>query len=993
MRPFRSFLLFLIFLICFTGLSYFLPGHLNLPKPESLFPPELIHRLAGGDSAATVPTTSPETIFTAAQEIVIKKDTVTAPVDTLVPDPIKQFLDSLRYSKGQVRIMYYGDSQIEGDRLTAYLRSGLRKGRNGTGPGLFLPVMPVTYTKSIFIRASSNWNRYNYLSFKNGEIPHNDFGPFMAFCRFLPDGIRSSTPVNAWIRIVPSKFADSTTLKFDRLRILYKNTQDNVKIEIRGRTMPVTIDTLKRSAGIKEFICPLYNSKDILIDFLGKTSPDIYGISIESETGVIVDNIPQRGSAGLEFTMVDRDNLREAYRFLTPDLVVLHYGLNIVKNARDDYSYYERGLYRQLSLLKDVLPRTPLIVVSVTDMAYGIGDVIRPYPNLPDIIKAQKKASDHAGAIFWDAREAMGGSGSIIKWFKMEPPLAKKDYVHFTDRGADTLARIMMSELFTISKSDSLLVTSKNIEVDTTALIPTGQIIDQGTINGEKSFFRILLTTIFNYDSAKPFIFSASAFWIFFLIVLAGYSIFYRRLFFRNLYLFLVSLFFYYKTGGLFLLLLILVTLIDFTCGILINSSDTRIKRRLFLIISIISNIGILAYFKYTGFFVHAINDIFGTDFIVRDFLANFSNNLLGTNFDIKSIVLPVGISFFTFQSLSYTIDVYRRKLKPVRNVIDFGFYVSFFPQLVAGPIVRASEFIPQIHTEFHLARREFSHAMFLISKGLIKKIIISDFIAINFVDRVFDLPSAYSGFENLMAIYGYGLQIYCDFSGYTDIAIGLALILGFRLPVNFNSPYKATGIDNFWKRWHISLSRWLKDYLYIPLGGNRKGRFRTNLNLMITMLIGGLWHGADIRFIIWGGLHGIGLVVNKLWIRLFGDRTGKSRLVRALSVFFTFQFVSFCWIFFRSADMQNAGIMLSQVFDNFLPASFNHLFQVYGAVFSIIAAGYLIHFLPEKVKESYRGFFIKIPLPVQLLIVLAVTVLLYQMRSPDVMPFIYFRF
>jgi D-alanyl-lipoteichoic acid acyltransferase DltB (MBOAT superfamily) len=425
----------------------------------------------------------------------------------------------------------------------------------------------------------------------------------------------------------------------------------------------------------------------------------------------------------------------------------------------------------------------------------------------------------------------------------------------------------------------------------------------------------------------------------------------------------------------------------------LINASEKRHKRKLFLLISIVSNIGILSYFKYTGFFIHTVNDIFGTGFIVRDFLGGFSNSLLGTRFNISNIILPVGISFFTFQSLSYTIDVYRRKLKPVKNIIDFGFYVSFFPQLVAGPIVRASEFIPQIHTEFHLARREFSHALFLVTKGLVKKIIISDFIAVNFVDRVFDLPTAYSGFENLMAIYGYGLQIYCDFSGYTDIAIGLALILGFRLPVNFNSPYKATGVDNFWKRWHISLSRWLKDYLYIPLGGNRKGRLRTYINIMITMLLGGLWHGADIRFVIWGGLHGTGLVLNKLWNRIFGDRTGRSRLARFISVFLTFQFVNFCWIFFRSSDLQSAGIMLNQIFGNFLPSSFDNLFSIYGAVFSLIAAGYLIHFLPEKVKESYRGVFIKIPLAAQLVIILAVAVMLFQMRSANVMPFIYFRF
>ena len=242
-------------------------------------------------------------------------------------------------------------------------------------------------------------------------------------------------------------------------------------------------------------------------------------------------------------------------------------------------------------------------------------------------------------------------------------------------------------------------------------------------------------------------------------------------------------------------------------------------SRRFFVLLSMISNLGLLGYFKYTGFIINTINEFFGTHFRVYDLLSAFSNSILGTSFDISYIILPVGISFFTFQSLSYTIDVYRRKMEPVRNIIDFGFYVSFFPHLVAGPIVRASVFIPQIYQEFSLPGSEFSHALFMISKGLIKKIIISNFIAINLVDRVFDAPSIYSGFENLMAIYGYGLQIYCDFSGYTDIAIGVALILGFRLPINFNSPYKAQNITDFWKRWHISLSQWLKDYLYISLG------------------------------------------------------------------------------------------------------------------------------------------------------------------------------
>jgi D-alanyl-lipoteichoic acid acyltransferase DltB (MBOAT superfamily) len=903
------------------------------------------------------------------------------------------FLDSLNYSDGQVRVLYYGDSQIEYDRVTSYLRRSLRKNHIGTGPGLFLPVMPVSYTKSFYVRASSNWKRYNYLSFKNGEISHNDLGPFMAFCRYLPDGQISSGNVKSWIRIVPSVFSDITESKYEFLRILYRNTLDDVKIDVKSGNNPAITDTLKISNEIKEFICPLFNSKNVLIDFSGKTSPDIYGISIESKAGVIIDNIPQRGSAGLEFTMVDRENLRDSYRLLKPDLIVLHYGLNLATTIRNDYLYYEKGLQRQLSLLKEISPGTGIMVVGLTDMAYQDGEIIRSYPNIQKIIDAQKRASAESGAAFWDARKAMGGRSSVVKWFNMNPPLAKKDYIHLTDQGADTLARMMLSELFKPKVPDSVLILPPAVMIDTLAVSNADNIPLQEAVTENQSFLSSLVSLVFSYNPDTPFIFSAPAFWIFFLLVLAGFSLVYKRLFLRNLYLFLISLFFYYKSGGLFLFLLIFVTLIDYSCGLLIYQSKTRFWRRSIILISIISNIGILAYFKYAGFFIQTLNDFLGTEFVVRDFLGAFSNRHLGTSFDISKIILPVGISFFTFQSLSYTLDMYRRKLEPVRNIIDFGFYVSFFPQLVAGPIVRASEFIPQLYKNYSLSKREFSHAVFLISKGLIKKIIISDFIAVSFIDRVFDLPTAYSGFENLMAVYGYGLQIYCDFSGYTDIAIGLALILGFRLPFNFNSPYKASNVADFWKRWHISLSRWLKDYLYIPLGGNRKGKFRTIINLMVTMLLGGLWHGADLRFIIWGGLHGLGLAINKLRTFIFGEKTQKRWFIRAVSVFLTFQFVSFCWIFFRAQDLHIAGLILRQIFQDFLPSSFNSLFRVYSGVFALMAAGYLIHWLPEKFKESYRGLFIKIPLAAQMVIVLMIAFLLYFMRTTEIMPFIYFRF
>lgn len=1007
MRPFRSFLLLLIILICFAGLSYVLPWDLNLPSAETLIPEKILRKIYPGNEQPVIPDSSispakpafiPEpadtsVIIDTLSQILQVSDTISP--DTVRHDPLQIFLDSLRYSTGKVRIMYFGDSQIEGDRITSYLRHSLRTIKGGTGPGLFLPVMPVTYTKSFYVRASTNWRRYNYLSFKNGEIKHNELGPFMAFCRYLPEGRVSSGKVKSWVRITESVFGDSFASDFEYLRIIYRNKQDNVGITVKADNNPLIIDTLKKSEGVTEYQCPLYSSENVLVEFSGNTSPDIYGISIEGRRGLVVDNIPQRGSAGLEFTMVDSENIKESFSILRPDLIILHYGLNLATNIRNDYTYYEKGLARQISLIHEVTPGTAVVVVGLTDIAYQEGDRVIPYPNIGKIISAQEKAASEAGAIFWDARKAMGGNSSIIRWFGMNPPLAKKDYVHFTDQGADTLAALMMSDLFPVKQiplPDSLTASRQTgLKTDTTAAAVTPTVAVQQ--DEEENIMDTLLQTVLRYDPSNPFIFSSPSFWIFFLFVLGGFLFVYRKMFLRNLYLFFISLFFYYKSGGLFLILLILVTVIDFSCGIFINRSGSKAGRRFFLLLSIISNIGLLAYFKYTGFLIQTFNDLFGTAYVAKDYLQAFSNQYFGTHFNIGSIILPVGISFFTFQSLSYTIDVYRRKLEPVRNIIDFGFYVSFFPQLVAGPIVRASEFIPQLYKPYNVTQREMSHAIFLIMKGLIKKIIISDFIAVSFVDRIFDLPTAHSGFENLMAVYGYGLQIYCDFSGYTDIAIGLGLLLGFRLPLNFNSPYKAVNVSDFWKRWHISLSRWLKDYLYIPLGGNRKGKFRTILNVMITMLLGGLWHGASLRFIIWGGLHGLALVFNKIAEFIFGDRTSRSRLRSAVSVFFTFQFVSFCWIFFRAQDLQSVVLMLRQIANDFLPSSFESVFTLFGGAFALIAAGYLIHFLPEKVKESYRGLFIRIPVAAQMVIVLMIAFLLYQMRTTEIMPFIYFRF
>jgi alginate O-acetyltransferase complex protein AlgI len=994
MRPFRSFLLLLIFLACITGLHYLIPAFHGFPSISEFIPGSLLNNLKSENkSNGQVSTKLTDTTRIVTSDTLVLSGLLSSIPEKLSDYRLSRFLDSLTYSRGQVRIIYYGDSQIEGDRITSYLRHALRKGHGGTGPGLFLPLMPVMYTKSIWLRSSSNWKRYNYLSYKTGEISHRNLGPFMAVCRFLPEGMTASDSEKAFVRIRPSNFADSSSATYDVLRIFYGQAGTRVKILIKGDNRNLFADTLKRGIGFNETRCRISGTKNIDIEFDGMSSPDIYGISIESETGIVVDNIPQRGSAGLEFTMVDRENLRESFERLAPDLIILHYGLNIVKNVRDNYSYYEKGLIRQLSLLKEVAPFTPILVIGVTDMAVNDGDSIKSYNNIPSIIEAQNRATVESGVTFWNSYKAMGGKSSIIKWAEKKPPLAQKDFIHFTYPGADTLSAMLESSLFLTNKKDTVEKKVPALSPVNLAVAPR-MVIDNpvaGVIS--HTFFNSLWHSLFEYNPDKPFVFTSAAFWIFLLFVLAGYSLVYKKLFVRNIYLFLVSLFFYYKAGGLFLFILIFVTVVDYTCGFLIFKSRRKTGKRFFVLLSIISNLGLLGYFKYTGFIINTINEIFSTHFKVYDLLSTFSNSILGTSFDVSYIILPVGISFFTFQSLSYTIDVYRKKMEPVRNIIDFGFYVSFFPHLVAGPIVRASVFIPQIYQEFRLSKHEYSHALYMISKGLIKKIVISNFIALNLVDRVFDAPAIYSGFENLLAIYGYGLQIYCDFSGYTDIAIGVALILGFRLPVNFNSPYKARSITDFWKRWHISLSQWLRDYLYISLGGNRKGKVRTYVNLMITMLLGGLWHGASIRYIIWGGLHGIGLVINRIWDSIFKGQVRSKWIGRVLAVFLTFQFVNFCWIFFRAPDIYSARIMLKQIFENFSPGSYMTVLPAYSSALVLMVVAYTIHLLPERTKEAYRGLFIKFPLAAQLAVVMLVAILLYQMRTTEVMPFIYFRF
>jgi alginate O-acetyltransferase complex protein AlgI len=546
--------------------------------------------------------------------------------------------------------------------------------------------------------------------------------------------------------------------------------------------------------------------------------------------------------------------------------------------------------------------------------------------------------------------------------------------------------------------------------------------------------------SLFGHDPRAPISFTGLYFWGFFAVVLTVFTAVYQRPFARSLWLFAASLFFYWKTSGLFVALLLLSIIVDHRLALWSAASEQRIHKRLLLTASMAVNLGLLLYFKYAGFVVENLNALLGTSWEPVNYLARWANSSWDAHFVENKILLPAGISFYTFQCMSYAVDVYRGDLKPVRSLIDLGFYVSFFPQLVAGPIVRASEFLPQLERTYALTRAQFGIAVFWVLNGLFKKMVIGDHIAVNFIDRVFADPLRYSGAEALLALFTYSLQVYADFSGYTDVAIGIALLMGFNLSTNFNSPYKARSVADFWKRWHISLSTWLRDYLYIPMGGNRSGSTFTwimlssigaalilltgwlwlavvclavfallkvftrlsphvstalsaNINLLITMLIGGLWHGASWLFVIWGGLNGLGLVVYKYWKRISPWEGRDHWTILVFRVLLTFVFISFTRIWFRSDSMATANAMLDRLASGIDATVLIAAVQGTPTVFTLFTLGMVVHWLPERWKVRYRQAFSSLPLWAMAAICVAVVMIIQQARSAEMVPFIYFQF
>ncbi|MFW6050756.1 MAG: MBOAT family O-acyltransferase [Myxococcota bacterium] len=477
--------------------------------------------------------------------------------------------------------------------------------------------------------------------------------------------------------------------------------------------------------------------------------------------------------------------------------------------------------------------------------------------------------------------------------------------------------------------------------------------------------------------SGAPMLFHSLDYILFLALVVLGYWLLHRLNLLRLAFVFLASCLFYMAWHPLYIGLILFSTALDYVAGWRIHRGRSRGVRRAWLLASLVGNLGLLGVFKYFNFFSQAVADGLG--------LAG-----LQIQAPYLDVLLPVGISFYTFQTLSYTIDIYRGRLEPRRSFLKFAFFVTFFPQLVAGPIVRASELLPQLDRRPRLAPDRVSRGLFLLVTGLVKKIAIADYLSVNLVDRVFDNPQLYTAPEVVIGLYAFTMQIYCDFSGYTDVARGSAMLMGLELPENFDRPYQATNPGAFWRRWHMTLSSWLRDYLYFPLGGSKVSPARAYWNLWLTMFLIGIWHGAAWTFVLYGILQATAMVIHRFFYRMRGRTRDMVDPwpMRAFKIFCNLQFVVFSRILFRATGLDNAWDVTTRLFSGTTSVA-----QVSSGVWLVLIATFVAHYLPKRWFEGLGTTFVRLPAPVQGAALVGVGAALSMVATSQVVPYIYFQF
>lgn len=882
-----------------------------------------------------------------------------------------QCLDSVETMGRPVRIAYYGDSFIEGDILTADIRDILQKRYGGCGVGW------------VDCAKGTNGFRPTVKIVSEGFTPHlTNEKPFDS----SRQGINQKYyTLNGHARLTYKSLTFRERRSTWQKARLWFTTQEPMAVTI-GNDSNAVRHEFQPSPNI-QYLETNGRADAITYNIEAGAGTTVFGASLEPVKGIVVDNLGLRGLPGFSLAQIPDATLRQFYRMRPYDLIIIHYGINcaVDGNPESFFKAYVKKMTEIVEKMKRACPGASIMVCNVSDRDQRSADGIRTMNAVKKLARYQRQIASESGVAFFDLFNAMGGENSMAKY--VEKGWANKDYIHINFEGGRHIAEIVCKELLGVKTVDSKDDVADN-KADSVKTLPAKDdtlatdslLADNPTQDAEKTddngdvWQRI--TKQLTYDKTSPLIFSSGLFLAMFVVFTLFYYMLSGKTTAKLLFVTLFSYYFYYKSSGMHFVLLATVTTTDFLLARWM--ARTSRGRGALLSLSILTDLGLLFYFKYTNFFGSIVAGLGGWQFSPLD------------------IVLPVGISFFTFQSMSYTIDVYRRRLKPVGSWLDYAFYVSFFPQLVAGPIVRARDFIPQIRRRGGVSETMMARGVMMIAMGLAKKAIISDYISLNFVDRVFENPQLYTGFENLLGIYGYTLQIYCDFSGYSDMAIGIALLLGFHFPDNFNAPFKSASVGEFWHRWHISLSSWIRDYVYIAFGGNRHGSVRTYVNLLSSMLLCGLWHGASWNFVVWGGVHGVLLACHKFFSQtvLGRSRHYRSRGIRRVAgVVFTFHAVALLFMVFRMPDLGGCVTMLTQVVGSFHIEMASEVMKSYWIVMALMAFGYASHYISDRFLARCILTLKSGGLLLQVLLLVVVAYIIVQVKSSEIQPFIYFQF
>ncbi len=868
---------------------------------------------------------------------------------------LRNFFRSLRMLEegktGTVRILHFGDSLLWGDNLSGRMKKHFQDDFSDGGRGL-VPAVQFPETRFKDLENSTRPGEFGtfhlkHLIVKDGRIRFEpEMKPEIGFTG------QSARPLSGNSTVRLSQREEGK--KWQRVDIFLRSPHRenraffDYRMNIRHESGVITRKLRLPRDTSRAFSFRVPPTSEIGIDFKGTASPLPYidAVNLETGGGIVYNTIIKTGIHMAWLDTVPGKHFAYALKKCRPDLLIFQFGINesATMNAFRDFTpdLYREKMRRFLKKIRENLPGTDIILFGPLERQQRIAGRFSPMSEVLLIREIQREEADRLGMTFFDAYEILGGKGQMRGL--VDRKLAMDDYTHLTIKGGDYLA-----DLFYHSLTGSYR-----------------EYLGRETGMEEREELRI------KEEKNIAITFNSGSYASFLLLVILLTLVFHRMPGFR-IFILLLASYYFYATWKLWpLILIIFSTLIDYFCGIRIQAMRRRLKRGTgYLVVSLAGNLGLLFVFKYF-------------DFLSRLLERVMNSAGLPVNLPVMDVVLPVGISFYTFQTLSYTIDVWRGRMKPERNLLRFALYVSFFPQLVAGPIVRAKDFISGLNSDnrhFKVDARKVSTALFLILTGLVKKTG-ADWLAVNIIDRVYDNPGMFTSAETLTAIYAYGLQIYGDFSGYTDIALGSAMLLGYNLTENFNRPYASLSVTDFWRRWHISLGSWFRDYLYIGLGGNRK---RVYFNLFVTMFLCGLWHGAGINFVIWGVYHGTFLMLER-YFNL--SSTGGKGLKIFFRKFLTFHIVIFGWIIFRAASWENfTGILNSLSLMNFTGRNLDPV------LLSIVGLFYLSHLTPVAWKHAAGRYWERLTPPVQGFATALVFLFIYNISTSDVRPFIYFQF